>query len=107
MSSYRSRHYRDCDNNSIVRIGQGILVRDLWDKELVQLSSELVDVVLLDVASLLQWAYLGQNTSTMDYSRRDALLYVDHYGSQPVQVSVRVQGFIQRADLCPLGDWTG
>ena len=57
---------------------------------------------------LAEWAYIIRNPESKDVTRRHLLVYTNRTTDciDPVQVGIRVQGFIQKANLSPTGTWT-
>ena len=59
-----------------------------------------------DIEALYAWAYVARNTLSQDGTRRHILLHstIDAPGKL-MQVAVRVQGFVSKSNLKPLGNW--
>lgn len=71
-------------------------------------SSEEQDWVPRDEEELHNWGFVGRKIGSHDRTRRHALLYIENgVTSARTQVSVRVQGFVERATLATLGNWRG
>lgn len=87
----------------------------LWSEELTSLleATEVggrddQDWVPRDEADLQNWAFLGRKVGSYDRTRRQALMYIETgANTTPTQVSVRIQGFVERATLSTLGNWQG
>ncbi|KAJ3483433.1 hypothetical protein NLI96_g6318 [Meripilus lineatus] len=93
----------------------GSLVKEKWGEELGYLlgatdvgSSEEQDWVPREEGDLESWGFLGRKLGSHDRTRRHALMYIDSgVSTSRTQVSLRVQGFVERASLATLGNWQG
>jgi hypothetical protein len=57
---------------------------------------------------LCDWAYLAKNEHATDKKHAHHLLYVVPKGNNQLYVvTLRLQGFVARRSLTPLGDWNG
>jgi hypothetical protein len=95
-----------------------MFAKTCWPKPLDK-RIELVDgtdepkfwqVVPTTFEEMCDWAYVSMNKISNDQTRRHLVLYrnpeVTH-GSVVYPVTLRVQGFVERAKLTALGDWDG
>lgn len=91
-------------------------MKDMWPADIPSLLDDITvgsgkaeDWVPRDLDDMEAWAYVGTKTGSVDPTRRHALLYVSPApsGTPRVQVSIRVQGYVERASLATLGNWTG
>lgn len=91
------------------------MVKEKWGEELGYLlgatdvgSSEEQDWVPREEGDLESWGFLGRKLGSHDRTRRHALMYIDSgVSTSRTQVSLRVQGFVERASLATLGNWQG
>jgi hypothetical protein len=69
------------------------------------------ETVPLTYSAQLAWAYIAKNRRERDHTRGLKLLYKNPpvYANSPADVmspvGIRVQGFIERCNLKPLGSW--
>ncbi|KAJ7118466.1 hypothetical protein C8R43DRAFT_1137398 [Mycena crocata] len=62
------------------------------------------------MANMFDWAYVAKNQRTLDASREQMLLYKNPprvATNTLFPVAIRLQGFIARCNLGPLGNWNG
>ncbi|KAJ6601245.1 hypothetical protein DFH09DRAFT_1127252 [Mycena vulgaris] len=68
-------------------------------------------VVPSNCAAMYDWAFVSKNTASRESSREQVLLYKSPprvaVNTTLFPVAVRVQGFISRCNLRPLGNWNG
>ena len=65
-------------------------------------------VVPMDLDVMSTWMHVGVNPDAADWSRRNVLLYTmpeADEGESRIQVAVRLQGFVDRLKISPLGNW--
>lgn len=78
-----------------------------------ELPVENYQVVPRMFAGKLEWAHVGHNPAAQDRTCQFLFVYKHPHifpNSPPNvlhPVGVRVQGFIEACNLCPLGNWTG
>lgn len=105
---------------SLVLLETGILVKFLWPPELQQLPdampeeaepSDANQQVPRCIEDMLGWAHLGRRIDCRDRTRRYTLFYTsgneNGEGRPRVQLGLRVQGFVQRLNISPFGNWMG
>lgn len=90
----------------------GTLVKELWPSSyplLTDRTDPYLDIVPASVEEKAQWAYVGPKINSTDRSRRYALYYLPTSKDDisRVQVSIRLQGFVQRHKIGALGNWSG
>lgn len=101
-------------------VESGILIKYLWPPELQQLPDEAngdgeestsAARVPESIEDMLSWAYIGRRMDCRDRTRRYTLFYNSAIGNGEgptrVQVGLRVQGFVQRLNISPFGNWMG
>ncbi|KAJ3487740.1 hypothetical protein NLI96_g3329 [Meripilus lineatus] len=63
------------------------------------------------IEDMLGWAHLGRRIDCRDRTRRYTLFYTsgneNGEGRPRVQLGLRVQGFVQRLNISPFGNWMG
>jgi hypothetical protein len=73
---------------------------------------ETYHIVPRTYAGLVDWAYIGKNRGERDHTRGLMLLYKkprllkNSPGGLLCPVGIRVQGFVERCNLKPLGAWS-
>lgn len=95
----------------------GTIIRDLWPEELPQLHTEDItqvhglthrDIVPDTLDKLIEWGYVGRHIGNTDRSRRHLLCHKQLASDMevPVQVAIRLQGFVRKLNLHPTGTWS-
>ncbi|KAJ7119802.1 hypothetical protein C8R44DRAFT_878192 [Mycena epipterygia] len=105
---------------SFVQDAHGTLVCELWPEDLrfastlgVPLDEATLpqwQIVPADLTGFSDWAYIYHNAASRERSRAKLLLYRHPAQTMPgtiYPVKVRLQGFVQRLNLQPLGTWDG
>lgn len=93
-------------------VGDTFLVRELWPEDLPVIERDITDFTARDIVpetveELFTWAYVGQNPNPADASRRHVLLHAneDDDTQGMSQVAIRLQGFVRKINIRPLGNW--
>jgi len=95
---------------------EGSLAKDLWpppfaatiDKRSPQ-ELEQWQIVPFTFADICEWAYIAKRHTTTDHTRLYNVLYrcPDGDPSAIYPIVLRIQGFLGRFELSPLGAWNG
>ncbi|KAJ3474719.1 hypothetical protein NLI96_g12295 [Meripilus lineatus] len=106
---------------SLLSTETGGMIKYLWPSDVRQLPEPAegegdglaTTDVPKSVEEMLGWAYVGRRMDCRDRTRRYTLFYASP-NTQPsgglvrrVQVGIRTQGFVQRLNISPLGNWQG
>lgn len=84
-------------------------MRDLWPVDLPQVERDITDLSPRDVVpdtvdELLSWTWVGQKPSMQSPGRRHVLFHAGD-DEELTQVAIRLQGFVQKLNIRPLGNW--
>lgn len=92
------------------------LIADMWPIGLPRMAKDIKsqhqwkarDIVPSNLEHLHKWAYVTRNPENGDPTRRHVLVYTvngDDDDAGPLQVAFRVQGFVQKLNIKPTGNW--
>lgn len=98
-----------------IRTGDAVLVRDAWaaivptfHQSVAHENKSQEDWVPRDLPDLEKWAYIGPYIGSRDATRRFLLFYTPEAEHRPPrQVVMRLQGYVEAANLATLGNWNG
>ncbi|KAJ3485983.1 hypothetical protein NLI96_g4567 [Meripilus lineatus] len=100
---------------SLILGGDAVLVRDAWaaivptfHQSVAHENKSQEDWVPRDLPDLEKWAYIGPYIGSRDATRRFLLFYTPEAEHRPPrQVVMRLQGYVEAANLATLGNWNG
>ena len=92
---------------------KGVLVRTLWPSNVPQLARGdeplhllgATEVVPEDYNGLLAWVTVHRLPGIGSQLRHYTLVYEPCIGPHVQEFDLRLQGFVRKANLWPLGDW--